>query len=126
MARRPRRNTLIIGGPQEKTRSQTPDRVRVTTRDAVELSVPQAFAAHRDRIVAIVTAVNATPSESHEKLQQYLTALSNDVQLRERYHTEVAAARTMLGGIMGGNWKDIVAACKKHEILLPMLSSLNN
>lgn len=107
-------------------RSPTPDRVRVTTKDALTLSVPQAFAAHRERIVAIVTSVSSAPGEGHEKLQQYLTALDNDAELKSQYDAEVSAARKMLGSIMGGNWKDIVAACRKHEILLPMLASLNH
>lgn len=126
MARRPRRHTLLLGGPLEKPRSQTPDRVRISTQDAVELSVPHRFAAHRNRIVAIVKLVNATSSESHEKLEAYLKALDSDPEFKATYHNEIIAARTMLGGVMGGNWKDILSASRKHDVLLPMIASLNS
>lgn len=120
---RPRRTTRAPGtivpiSPQ-------PERIRVSTDQAIGMAVPESLAKHREDIVRIVSAINtAGVEDAHDRLSKYLDGLTETAAIVATHKDAIESARTALRSLLGKGWKDIAEATTTHPILRPMFFNL--
>lgn len=121
---RPRRPTIAPSIPATADKRPS-DRITVGTDPAIASAIPAKFATCRDKIISIVHTIKTSPDkDSHRRLIRYLDELEANPEIAAAHQREITNARKALAEVLDREWKVILDATQKHEILRPMLFNL--